>query len=177
MGARETKAAVVDELSRKLEQADAAILVDYRGLDVVKTSVLRRRLRDAGIEFQVVKNTLAFRAAENCGFDELGTFLEGPTAIAFGFSDSVTVAKLLQQFAAETKLTEIKGGLVEKKVYPAEVIRKLAGLPSREVLLGRTAGAISAPLYNLAGVLAGIMRGFVYSLSAVVEQKKANQPA
>lgn len=160
------KESIIQELKEKFEGSKAAILTDYRGLNVAEATKLRRRLREAGCDFKVAKNTLANLAAKQTGLEGLDPYLEGQVAIAFG-SDPVMPAKVLSEFIREIKKMEIKAGILEGKVIDAKEVRELAELPPREVLLAKVLGGMQAPLYGFAGVLQGTLRSFVYALDAV----------
>lgn len=169
----EAKKQVVDEIKERLEKIQGAVLTDYRGLNVAEVTELRTKLREAGIEFKVLKNTLTRIAAHQVGLQNLDTYLEGPTAIAFGVDDPVAPAKILSDFAKAHKALEIKAGILENKVIDAEGVKALADLPSREVLLAKVLGAMQSPMYGFAGSLQGVLRNFVYALDAVREKKAA----
>ncbi|MBH8598845.1 MULTISPECIES: 50S ribosomal protein L10 [unclassified Thermoactinomyces] len=146
----EQKKAIVDEIAGKLEKSKSTIVADYRGLNVKQMNELRKQLREAGIEFQVLKNTLTRRAAEKVNLTELNEHLTGPTAIAFSYEDVVAPAKVLHTFAKENKALEIKGGLVEGKAVSLDEIKALAELPSREGLLSMLLSVLQAPVRNFA---------------------------
>lgn len=169
----EAKKQVVDEIKERLEKIQGAVLTDYRGLNVAEVTELRTKLREAGIEFKVLKNTLTRIAAHQVGLQDLDSYLEGPTAIAFGIDDPVAPAKILSEFAKAHKDLEIKAGILENKVIDAEGVKALADLPSREVLLAKVLGAMQSPMYGFAGSLQGVLRNFVYALDAVREKKAA----
>lgn len=160
------KESVVLEIKEKFESSQSAVLADYRGLNVAESTRLRRRLRDAGCEFKIAKNTLASLAAAQVGLEELKPFLEGQVAIAFG-ADPVAPAKILSEFIREIKKMEIKAGVLEGKVIDARGVKELADLPSREVLLAKVLGGMQTPLYGFASVLQGTLRSLVYTLEAV----------
>lgn len=170
MSAREEKVKVVEELQDKFGKSVAAILTDYRGLNVSDITELRKQLREAGVEYKVVKNTLTRLAVREHNYD-LDEFLEGPTAVAFSFEDPVAPAKILVDFAKQHKELEIKAGIVEGKVVGKDVIDNLAKLPSREELLAKVVGAVQSPLYGIVGVLQGPIRDFVYTLQAIQDKK------
>ncbi|NLY30855.1 MAG: 50S ribosomal protein L10 [Firmicutes bacterium] len=170
--ARPEKVAIVEELKDKLTQAQAVVLTDYRGLNVQEITELRKQLREAGIEYKVVKNTLTTRAANEVDLPELAQYLAGPTAIAFGFDEPVSAAKILNEFARTHKALEIKGGVLEGRVIGVEEVRALADLPSREQLLGMVARAMQGPIAGMAIALSGVIRGLAYALNAVREQKE-----
>ncbi len=159
---REEKAAHVAEVADKLSQSKTTIVTDYRGLTVGEVTELRKRLREAGIEFRVLKNTVVRRATSESGTSALDVYLKGPTAIAFGSDDLIAPAKLLNEFASKNKALEIKGGLVEGKLIDADGVKELASLPSRDGLLSMLLSVLQAPMRNLA-----------YATKQVAEQKEA----
>lgn len=146
----EQKKAIVAEIAEKLSQSKSTIVTDYRGLNVKQVNELRKKLREAGVEYKVLKNTLTRRATEQVGLTELDQYLTGPTAIAFSNEDVVAPAKILHTFAKENKALEIKGGVVEGKVVGLEEIKALADLPSREGLLSMLLSVLQAPIRNFA---------------------------
>lgn len=168
---REEKELILQELKEKLGSAKVVVLTDYRGLTVAEVTRLRRRLREAGCEFKVAKNTLASLAARQLGLEGLDPYLEGPISIAMSAEDPVAPAKVLTEFIRETRKMEIKAGVLEGKVINAEGVRGLADLPPREVLLAKVLGGMQAPLYGFASVLQGTLRSFVYVLEAVRKQR------
>lgn len=167
------KQASVAELKEKLGSIKGAVLADYRGLNVADATKLRRALREAGIEFRVVKNTMTRIAAKEIGIEGLDTHLEGPTAIAFGYQDPVSPAKVLSEFAKGNKNLVIKAGILEGKVVDADGVRVLADLPPREVLIAKMLGSMQAPITGFVNVLQGNLRNLVYTLDAVRAQKEA----
>lgn len=169
---REEKQAAVESIKENLQKAQVSVLTDYRGLSVAEISELRKRLREAGVDFKVVKNTLTWRAAQDIGLSELEGYLEGPTAIAFGITDPVSPAKLLIEFAKTHKALEIKGGVLEGSVIPVEKVRALADLPSREQLLGQIVSAMQAPISGLVNVLQAPIRNLAYALDGLRAQKE-----
>lgn len=160
------KESIVLEIKEKLETSKVAVLTDYRGLNVAEATKLRRRLREAGCEFKIAKNTLTNLAASRVGLEGLEPFLEGQVAIAFG-ADPVMPAKILSEFIREIKKMEIKAGVLDGKVIDAKGVKALADLPPREVLLAMVLGGMQTPLYGFASVLQGTLRSFVYTLEAV----------
>jgi len=154
MRAREAKQAKVEELARRIRGAHALYLTDFTGLDVKSLTDLRARLRRAGIDYVVVKNTLARRALAGLDLPDIGAFFQGPTGLVIGRDDAVTAAKLLDEFARDhDNRPAVKVGIVERRtVAPAEVAR-LAKLPPRGQLLAELAGALQAPLATLAWTL------------------------
>jgi large subunit ribosomal protein L10 len=174
---RPEKMAVVAEVRERFEGADAALLTDYRGLNVKALADLRRQLRPAGGDYKVYKNTLVRFAAREMGADELETLLTGPTAIAFVKGDAAAVAKTLRDYARTNQALVVKGGMLGTKVLTAAEVQALADLPSRDVLLARLAGAFQAPLTKLAGLLQALPRNFAYGLQALIDQGGASGAA
>jgi large subunit ribosomal protein L10 len=156
------KQQVVEEITQKLRESAATVLTDYRGLNVAQVTELRRKLREAGIEFKVLKNTLIRRATSNAELTELDSVLTGPTAVAFGKDDAVAPAKILSEFAKQNEALQIKGGVVEGRVVGVEEIKALADLPSREGLLSLLLSVLQAPIRN-----------FALAVKAVAEKKEA----
>jgi len=152
MGAREEKQLVVQEFVEKLRTNKGAVLTDYRGISVAKDTDLRAKLRKAGVEYHVVKNTLLQRAAAEAGIEGLDQYLVGPTAIAMSV-DPVAPAKTLSEWIKTNKMLEIKGGIYEGKVFDQASVTAIAALPSREVMLSMVLGTILAPLSAFAGVV------------------------
>ncbi len=166
---REQKEAVVQALTKALQDAAAVVFTDYKGLGVRAQQELQAKLREAGMRFEVVKNTLFQRAAKDAGLNVAE--LTGPVGVAFGFEDPVAVSKAVSRFAKEHEALEVTGGIVDGEQVEVTVISKLASLPGRDELLGRLVGSISAPVRNLASGLSAVPRDLVYALSAVKEQK------
>jgi large subunit ribosomal protein L10 len=174
--ARSEKVAVVDEVREKFSASDAAVLTEYRGLDVPAMAELRRALRESGGEYKVYKNTLVRFAVEELGL-EIDDLLTGPTAIAFvgeqadgSAGDPVGVAKALKEFAKANEALIIKGGLLDEKRLTAEEISALAEIAPREVLLAQLAGAMAAPMQQFAALLKALPQNMAYALQALIEQ-------
>lgn len=168
---RPEKVAVVDEVRTRLSSANAALLTEYRGLRVDELARLRQAIREAGGEYKIFKNTLVRLAVADLGLSALDDLLTGPTALAFVDGDAVAVAKALREFSRTSPNLVVKGGLLGTKVLSAADAGALADVAPREELLARLAGAFSAPLSQLAGLLAALPRNFAYGLSALVEQR------
>jgi large subunit ribosomal protein L10 len=169
---REEKARVIEDLAEKL-RGGSAVLVDYQGMDVAQSTDLRRRSREAGVEFVVAKNTLTRRAADEAGVGDLSEFLVGPTALAFS-EDPVASAKLMAEFADRVESFVLKGGLLEGgRVLDEASVVALSRLPSREQLLAQVVGGISSPLTGLVTVLNNTIQGLVIALNQIAEQKSA----
>jgi large subunit ribosomal protein L10 len=151
---KEQKAEQVEVLTEKLRKAKVALLTDYRGLTVTQLQDLRGRLRTGDVEYRVVKNTLARRAAEAAGVPGLQSELEGPVAIAFGYDDLSLPSRLINEFVRATRLKlDVKGGLVEGRVFSPDQVKQLADLPSRETLIAQLMGTLQSPVSQLVGIM------------------------
>jgi len=158
------KQEIVAELKEKLQNAVTGVLVDYSGINVADDTALRGKLREAGVEYSVVKNTLTRFAAKEVGLDELSEVLNGTTALAVSNDDVIAPAKVLYDFSKEHEYFTIKGGFVEGKVVSVAELEKLATMPSKETLLCML-------LYALNGNVSGLAR----ALQAVVDQKNETE--
>jgi large subunit ribosomal protein L10 len=173
---RAEKVAVVDEVRQHLDDADAVILTEYRGLTVKDLAGLRRSLRTNGGEYKIFKNTLVRLAAKQSGLEELDDLLTGPTAIAFVSGDAAAVAKSLRDYSRTNPLLVIKGGVLGDKVIGPTETAALADLPSREQLLARLAGLMAAPLQQFASLMQALPRNLAYGLVALRDQRAAGEP-
>jgi large subunit ribosomal protein L10 len=171
--ARPEKVAEVEELVNRLRRAQGVVLTDFRGLTVLEMGQLRAKLREAGVEYKVVKNTLLARAAREMGIQGLDPHLEGPTGVAFGYDDPVTAARIITDFIRQMRKMETKAALVDGRTVSAQDVRALAELPPRQVLLARVVGGIQGPLAGLVGALTGLQRNLVYALDQIRRQKEA----
>jgi len=168
---REKKAEVVDTLQQLLSKCNIGILTDYRGLSVLEMTRLRRRLREGGVDYRVVKNTLARLAAKRGGREELVGVFSGPIAIAFGYGDIVEPAKLLGGYIQESKSSlSIKGGFLSDRLLTSEEVTTLSTLPPREVLLARVVGGMQSPISALVSRLATPIQGMLGVLQARSQQ-------
>jgi large subunit ribosomal protein L10 len=164
----EKKSAVVEELASKLSEAKAFYLTDFTGLNVKKMTALRQKMRAEGVEYLVVKNTLALRALEGLEVPGIDEFFVGPTGLVIGREDAVTAARILSDFAKENDdRPTVKVGVVERRQVGPEEVGRLAKLPPREVLLSELAGALQAPLAQLVFLMEGKAREFVGLLEAL----------
>ena len=173
---RPEKAAVVAEVRDRLEASDAALLTEYRGLNVPQMAELRRSLRAAGGEYTIYKNTMVRLAVADLGID-VAHLLTGPTAIAFvgegdDGGDAAAVAKALRDFSRANRALVLKGGVLGTKVLGPEDLVALADLPSRDVLLAQLAGGLQAPLVKLAGLLQALPRNFAYGLKSLIDTRQ-----
>lgn len=144
------KAEQVDIVAEKMKAAASIVVVDSRGLTVEQDTVLRRNLRESGVEFKVIKNSILSRAAEQAGLTELKDLFVGPSAVAFSNEDVIAPAKIINDFAKTADKLEIKGGAIEGAVSSKEEIVALATLPNREGLLSMLLSVLQAPVRNVA---------------------------
>lgn len=156
----EKKKVVVEEIKEKFEKAQAAVLVDYRGLNVEEVTELRKKFREAGAEYKIYKNNLVKIAIEGTKFEALNPDLTGPNAIAFGYADPVVPAKLIKEFAKKHKLLELKSAVVEGQYCDIEKVNQIADIPSREVLIAKFMGSIKSPVSK-----------FTYMVKAIADKK------
>jgi large subunit ribosomal protein L10 len=172
---KEDKERVVAELTEKLRSAETLYVADYRGLTMPQIDALRGRLLENGARLSVVKNTLTRRAAQAAGADALLALLEGPSAIAFieADGDMVAVAKALADSARETKVLEIRGGVMQGREISASDVEALAKLPPLDVLRGQVLGAIIAPLSAIAALLNAPLQNLYGLIDARIEQLQA----
>lgn len=157
----QVKQEAVDVITSKLRDSATTVVADYRGLNVSQVTELRKQLREAGIEFQVLKNSLLRRATSAAELSELDEVLTGPTAVAFSTEDVVAPAKILNDFAKKNDALKLKGAVVEGRVIGVDEIKALAELPSREGLLSMLLSVLQAP-----------MRNFALAVKAVAEKEE-----
>ena len=173
--AKEKKAVVIDQLQEKLSSCNIGILTDYRGLTAAEITELRRTLDKSGIEYKVVKNTMARFAAEKAGMGELAGLLQGPVAIAFGYGDIIEPARVLADYtrAAKTSLG-ITGGFLGSRLLTSRDLAEMATLPPREILLAKVIGRLQSPMYGLVNCLSSPLRGIMGVLQARIEQMEGS---
>lgn len=165
------KEQTVAQLQDRLARCTIAIATNYRGLSVPELTELRRRLREVGAEYQVVKNTLARIAAERCGKPELVNILQGPTGIALGYDDAVVPARAVVEYIRTTRRPlAIVGALIDGRVLAAQEVTALSTLPPREYLLAQVVGGLQSPLTKLVFVLSAHLRGLLTVLQGRIEQ-------
>lgn len=150
----------VNEVVEKINAANSLVVVDYLGLSVAEVTELRKQLREAGVEFKVIKNTIMRRALDSQELEYHEEVFQGPTAVAFGMEDAVAPAKILSDFAKKAEALELKGGILEGKVLSKEEIQQIAKLPNREGLLSMLLSVLQAPVRNVA-----------YAVKAVADAK------
>ncbi len=153
----EEKKQVVAGLSEQFKTAVSGVLVDYCGLTVEQDTQLRNKLREAGVDYKVIKNTLARIAAKEVGFDELDPILNGPTALAVSMTDEVAPAKIISDFAKDNEKLEIKSGFLDGRVVSLDEVKKLAATPNRETLIAKVMGSLNAPVSKLVRTLQAIV--------------------
>ena len=153
----ENKKAIVAQLTERFQNAQAGVLADYRGLTVEQDTALRVKLRDAGVEYTVLKNNLTRFAANAAGLEELDPILHGPTAVATSVDDVVAPAKVLVDFAKDNEALELKGGIVNGKVISLDEVKVYAAIPSKEVLISKMLGSLQSPISKLARTLQAIV--------------------
>jgi len=169
------KERVVAELTERLRATDTLIVADYRGLTMPQVDALRTELLSHGARFQVVKNTLTRRAAEEAGAEHLLALLEGPTAIAFLDSDgdAAAAAKALRTAARDTQVIEVRGGVMQGRAMSADEVETLATLPSLDVLRGQVLGAVTSPLMTIVGLFNAPLQNLIGLIDARIEQLEA----
>jgi large subunit ribosomal protein L10 len=171
------KKEIVEDLHERFSRAKIVIVTDYKGLDVQAVTELRRSLRDSEIEYQVVKNTLLVRAAEQTAVAVVKDHFKGPSAIALSFEDPVAPAKLLTEFAKKNEKLQIKAGVMDGRLLDLAAIKALSSLPPREVLLGQFLSVLVGVPTGLVRVLNGIPQKFMNVLQAIIEQKEQKEAA
>lgn len=165
----------IQAVKESILKAKVAIVTDYRGMTVEEITTLRRQLQKEGADYTVAKNTLAKIAIKDTPFEPLAEYLEGPTAIAFGFSDEVAPAKVLTQFIKKAKKGEIRGGALDGKALNVSEVKRLAELPSKEELIAKILGSINAPASGLVNTVNGVARALTIAMEEVRKQKEAAQ--
>jgi large subunit ribosomal protein L10 len=172
---RDQKAANIEALASEIDGAEAIFAVDYRGISVSQAAELRVKLREAGASFQVVKNSLTERAADQVGAESLKTLLSGPTALTFVRGDAAMAAKAIADQARATQLLPFKGGLMNGDALDADQIRAISRLPSREVLYGQLVGIVASPVSGLVRTLNALVSGLAVALGQVREKKESGE--
>ena len=162
----EQKQAVVADLVEKLKNSPAGVVVNYQGITVEDDTAMRKALREAGVKYMVVKNSLTGRACEEVGLGEMKQYLSGMTAIAIGSEDPVAPAKVIKQYADKIESFQILAGYLDGAVVDSATVNALADIPSKEVLIAKFLGSIKSPLY-----------GFAYALQAIIDKNGEAAPA
>jgi large subunit ribosomal protein L10 len=166
----EKKQELVKSYAEKFSRSQAAILTNYSGLSVIELNRLRNKMRETGSGYHVVKNRLVKLALREAGLPVPEELLRGPTAIGFCYEDMVAPAKVLTEYAKESRILTIKGGILGEKVIDVQVISSLADLPPRDVLLAQLLSGVQSPIAGLVNVLSGTLRGLVTVLKARADQ-------
>lgn len=155
----EQKQAVVAELAEKLKNSPAGVVVNYQGITVDADTKMRKALREAGVTYTVMKNSLTGRACDEVGLGDMKQYLSGMTAIAIASDDAVAPAKVLKEYAEKIESFEILAGYLDGKVVDKATVEQLADIPSKEVLIAKLLGSIKSPLYN-----------FAYAIQAIIDK-------
>src|SRR3954470_646008 len=174
---REQKAAAIAEIAQNIQESGAVFAVDYRGISVPQAAELRAQLREVDARFQVVKNTLTERAADQAAAAELKELLVGPTALTFVRGDAAAAAKALRDYGRRTDLLPFKGGLMDGNPLTADDIGAIARLPSREVLYAQLVGVVAHPIAGLARTLNALIGGLAVALGQIQEKGLVGQGA
>jgi len=167
------KKQIADDLQGRFEKSTIVILTDYKGLDVESMNALRRKLREANAEYQVVKNSLLVRASDGNDVTLIKDQFKGPSAVAISYDDPVAPAKVLVDFVKENKKFDFKVGVLNGKILDAEAIKALSSLPSRDVMLSRVLSVMNAVPTSLVTALSDVPRRMVNVLQAIKDQKEA----
>lgn len=167
------KELAVSELQEKIAKAQGMFFTDFAGINVEHMTELRREFRKSGIEYKVVKNTLAKIALKNVsGYDKVYDKLVGPTGIAFAYDDPAAPAKIIQKFKEKNEKFGVKACIIEKTVYDGSKLKELASMPSRAEVVASILGSLNAPISGIVGAVNAVMRDLVGVLDAI-EKKKA----
>jgi large subunit ribosomal protein L10 len=169
---RSEKERVVEALHEKFSRASTVLLTDFRGLNMSAMNELRKQLRDASVEYRVVKNTLMAMAADGTDMALLKEHFSGPCAVALSYEDPVAPAKILTKFSEDNSALEVKGGVVEGQVVDPDGIERLSKLASRETLLTQIVSLMNAPVTGLLTVLSSVLRNLTGVLEAIKRQKE-----
>lgn len=162
MGSQEhlaEKQAIVDEIKEKLEKAQSAVVVDYMGINVAQATAMRKKLREANVDYTVYKNTFVSRAIKGTNYKDLESVLSGPSAFAFGYEDGTAPARILNDIIKDYKKMAFKGGVIDGQFYDGEGIKVIASLPSRDELIAKFMGSIQSPVSKLVRTFQAIADG------------------
>jgi len=170
---RSEKEAIIADVNERALRATALYVADFTGLTVAEETELRREFRKSGVEYRVVKNTLARRALENVeGCDQLVKRLVGPTGIAFGYDDAIVPAKIIKKFADKTGKLNLKVAVVEKRMFEGRELQELSKLPSRKEMMASVVGSLQAPISGVVGAVNAVLRDLVSVIDQIANQKK-----
>ncbi len=151
--AHQQKQVIIDEIKDKFERAESAVVIDYMGITVAEADGMRKKLREANVDYTVYKNTLVKRAIAGTEYEALADILEGPSGFAFSYDDATAPARVLNESIKAYNKMEFKGGIVEGTYYDKDSIKQIASIPSRETLISKFMGSIQSPVTNFARVL------------------------
>jgi len=163
---KKEKQVIIDEIKEKLDKSCSAVVIDYLGITVDEANAMRKKLREAEVDYKVYKNTMMIRAIEGTQFDKLKDVLAGPSAIAFSYDDSTAPARVLNGVMKEYKKMEFKAGYIDGTFYDLEGLKQIASVPAREELLAKFLGSIQSPVSK-----------FVRTLQAIADDKPAEADA
>jgi large subunit ribosomal protein L10 len=174
---REQKAAAIAEIAKQIQGSEAIFAVDYRGISVPQAAELRTKLRDADARFQIVKNSLTERAADQVGegAEHLKPLLEGPTALTFVHGDVAVAAKAIADYSRATDLLAFKGGVMGAEALEPDQIKAIAKLPAREVLYGQLVGVVASPITGVVRTLNALIQGLALQLGQISEKKASGE--
>lgn len=174
---KEEKTQSVSDIVAMLEKASSLYFTDFSGMTVEQANALRREFHSIGVQYKVVKNTLARRAFQQVGgYDDVQSYLIGPTGIVFGADDPIAPARLIKKFIDGNQKPSVRICVVEKKIFDGSRLPEVAALPTRNDLIAGIVGSIQSPIAGIAGVLGALARDLVYALDAI-EKKKAESPS
>jgi large subunit ribosomal protein L10 len=171
---QEKKREIVEDLHRRFSESSAVLVTDHTGLKVKDLTVLRKRFREASLDFRVVKNTLARLAVKETGKEQLEEFFDGPNSLLFLGEDVVEGTKILTEFVREKEAPEIKVGLIEDRLYDRKELAAIAKLPPREALLAAVAGGLMSPLNGFAYILTEMVGRFVRVVDALRAERESS---
>ena len=160
------KQQIVADLAEQLKNSVAGVVVNYQGITVENDTAMRKALREAGVKYVVMKNTMTGRACDMVGYGDLKQYLNGMTAIAISENDAVAPAKVLKKFADKVESFQILAGYLDGAVIDAATVNALAEIPSKETLIAKFLGSIQSPLY-----------GFAYAIQAIIDKQSEEAPA
>jgi large subunit ribosomal protein L10 len=174
---REEKGEAISELRKKFSAAKSVIFTDYKGMTVAELSEMRRLLRSAGVEYRIVKNTLARIVCQDTPASVGGSVFEGPVAVALGYDDAVAAAKKVVEFARKSEKLKLRCGVVEGRFVDVEEVKAIAALPTKNVLLSMLAGTFQSPLSTLAAAFSATVTGFTNAINGLKEKRTTQTDA
>ncbi len=172
MATKAFKSAKIDAMKEKFEKAQVAVVTEYKGYSVEEITTLRRNLQKEGGDYMVTKNTLAKIAAKGTNYEAIADLCKGPIAVAFGFDDQVSPAKVVSKFIKDSKKGEILGAVLEGNLLSAAEAKALANLPSKEELYAKMLGSINSPASGIVGSVNAVMASLTRAIAAVRDQKE-----